>query len=256
MSDLDEYTTRVLSRVSIAQDTLAFTLERPAGFQFEAGQYVSLRLLNFEAPSDGSDDGERALSIASAPQDPHLTIAVRVRDSAFKQQLANCSIDSAHPQLVFSPAMGDLVIPRDNKHPVVMLAGGIGITPFYGIIRDLAYRHSRGDVVPPITLLYGNRNQSSTAWNAQLEELTGCLPQLRVVHLLTEGCETTESHNGRCVSRQGMIDANVIAQEVPEHHNALYFVVGPAAMVAAMQDCLDECAIPPEQVYVEFFSGY
>ncbi|SPU49546.1 Uncharacterised protein [Bordetella trematum] len=50
MFDVEEFTTRVLSKAEIAQDTLAFELERPEGFTFEAGQYVSLRLLDFDAP--------------------------------------------------------------------------------------------------------------------------------------------------------------------------------------------------------------
>lgn len=256
MFDIDEFTTRILSKTPIAQDTLAFELERPAGFTFEAGQYVSLRLLDFDAPPDGSDDGERTLSIASAPHEPQLTIAVRMRDTAFKQQLARCATDTQQPQLAMSPAMGDLVIPPGTQRPIVMLAGGIGITPFYGMLRDLAQRHAQGEAIPPVTLLYGNRHAAASAWSQQLAELTHRLPSLRVIHLLAEGGDAAPAANPRNLTRSGLIDAAVIKQEIPQPANALYFVVGPTAMVAAMQDCLDACDVPPDQVVIEFFSGY
>lgn len=256
MFDVEEFTTRVLSKAEIAQDTLAFELERPEGFTFEAGQYVSLRLLDFDAPADGSDDGERALSIASAPHEPRLTIAVRVRDTAFKQQLAGCATDSQHPQLALSPAMGDLVIPPNNQRPIVMLAGGIGITPFYGMLRDLAHRHAQGETISDITLLYGNRTQASSAWSQQLTELTQRLPQLRVVHVFGEDNVLVPTTAERNAQHIGLIDASLIQREIPHPAGALYFVVGPTAMVAAMQDCLDACDVPPDQVVIEFFSGY
>lgn len=250
-TEIDQYTVRLLSRTPIAQDTMAFELERPAGFAFEAGQFVSVRLLDFEPPEDGSDDGERMLSIASAPDDPHLTIAVRMRDSAFKRQLARAPAGAQGLRVELSPAMGDFVLPQDSLQPVVMVAGGIGITPFYGMLRDLRHRAGRGQAVPPVTLLYGNRRLALAAWRTEIDALARELPSLQVVHVVSE-----EAPGEPGLARQGFIDAALIRDTVARWQDCRYYVVGPTAMVASLQDCLDGCGIAPQQVVIEFFAGY
>lgn len=258
MTDPDSFSVRVLARTTIATDTVAFFLERPAGFEFEAGQFVSVQLVDFDAPEDGSDDGERMLSIASAPHDPQLMIAMRMRDTPFKRHLSACAIGSDGASVSLSPAMGDFVLPTDPKQPLVMLAGGIGITPFFSMLRHLQHEAACGKPTPPATLLYGNRTHDLAAWRDELARLCAELPSLRVVHVIAEE-DAEASHLGdeaACVSRAGLITADVICQEVPEWQASRYYIVGPTAMVAAMQDCLDACGVPPEQVAIEFFAGY
>ncbi len=257
MTDPDNFSVRVLARTPIATDTVAFFLERPAGFNFEAGQFVSLQLLDFAAPKDGSDDGERMLSIASAPHDPHLMVAMRMRDTAFKRHLSQCALGDDGAVVILSPAMGDFVLPEDPRQPLVMLAGGIGITPFYSMLRHLQHQAADGKAVPPVTLLYGNRTHALAAWRSDLAELCADLPQLRVVHVIAEDeGESSSPGHGPQAGRAGLIDATLIQQEVPDWQGCRYYIVGPSAMVAAMQDCLEACGVPPEQVAIEFFAGY
>ncbi|SPU49545.1 molybdopterin oxidoreductase [Bordetella trematum] len=111
--------------------------------------------------------------------------------------------------------MGDLVIPPNNQRPIVMLAGGIGITPFYGMLRDLAHRHAQGETISDITLLYGNRTQASSAWSQQLTELTQRLPQLRVVHVFGEDNVLVPTTAERNAQHIGLIDASLIQREIP-----------------------------------------
>lgn len=257
MMDPDSFTIRLLARTPIAQDTVAFAMERPAGFDFEAGQYISVQLADFQAPEDGSDDGERMLSIASAPHDPELVVAMRMRDTAFKAHLARCAVGQHGASVVVSPPMGDFVLPADNSQPIVMIAGGIGITPFYSMLRHLQHRAALGGPVPPVTLLYGNRNTALAAWSTEFESMAAALPGFRVVHVVSEEAVVQGgADDGRSATRSGLIDAALIREEVPRWRDARYYIVGPTAMVAAMQDCLDACEVPPEQVVIEFFAGY
>jgi ferredoxin-NADP reductase len=104
---------------------MAFHFERPPGFAHLAGQNALFKLA-----------GEsRTFSIASAPHEPHLTVATRMRDSAFKRTLRE-----AAPGLkveIDGPA-GMMVLHDDAARPAVFLAGGIGITPFLSMARDAA----------------------------------------------------------------------------------------------------------------------
>ena len=257
MTDPDSFSVRVLARTTVATDTVAFFLERPAGFAFEAGQFVSVQLSGFDVPEDGSDDGERMLSIASAPHDPQLMIAMRMRDTPYKRHQSACAVGSEGASVLLSPAMGDFVLPADPNRPLVMLAGGIGITPFFSMLRHLQHEAAAGRPTPPVTLLYGNRTPDLAAWGDELARLCAALPSLRVVHVIAEQGEASlpEAALGSA-TRPGLITADVIQQEVPDWQACHYYIVGPTAMVAAMQDCLDACGVSPEQVAIEFFAGY
>ncbi|WP_179403890.1 ferredoxin--NADP reductase [Burkholderia guangdongensis] len=251
MSAPTSYQTRLIARTTIAEDTVAFELERPDDFTFEAGQYVSLQLPDFASTDE--DDGERMLSIASTPHESRIVFAMRMRDTPFKRQLGACDIGAT---LLVSPAMGDFVLPDDATTPIVMIAGGIGITPFYSMLNTLRHRADRGVAVPPVTLVYGNRTPTAAAWREPLEQLIQTLPNFQLVHVYGDSDErtgATSDVNPRI--RGGFITADVI-KEIPGWRESHYFVVGPVAMVASMQDCLDDCGVPPEHVTIEFFPGY
>jgi ferredoxin-NADP reductase len=117
---------------------MAFQFDKPAGFSFRAGQFIELALID-PAETDALGTA-RALSIASAPQDDGLMFATRIRDSAFKRALATMTPGSV---VRIEGPFGDLVLPNNPRRPIVLLAGGIGITPF----RSIAVR-AAGEKLP------------------------------------------------------------------------------------------------------------
>ncbi len=90
---------------------MAFTLERPAGFNFAAGQFITVTL-----PTPLYTDAKgnsRTFSIASPPQDAEgLTFATRMTGSALKRSLAEMPLGAAVD--IFGPA-GDFILPADAR---------------------------------------------------------------------------------------------------------------------------------------------
>ena len=84
------YASRLLNRVEVAEDTMAFHFEKPPGFAFKPGQSADLTLLN--PPETDSEGNVRTFSIASAPFEDQLTFATRMRDTAFKRSLRKCRL--------------------------------------------------------------------------------------------------------------------------------------------------------------------
>ena len=74
-------TSSLKKREEIAEGTMAFYFAKPTGFQFRAGQSIDLTLIR--PPETDAEGNTRAFSIASAPFDADLTIATRMRDTAF-----------------------------------------------------------------------------------------------------------------------------------------------------------------------------
>jgi ferredoxin-NADP reductase len=219
---------QLVRRETVADGTLAFWLARPPGFLFQAGQNALVTL--------GEGWESRTFSIASAPHEPALMFATRLRDSAFKNRLkvlekgALLSIDGPN---------GALVLHRDDERPAVFIAGGIGITPFLSMLRDA--RHRR--LGHRITLFYSNRRASSAAFLDELQALQKLQLNFRLVSTLTEE------------------DGEPIAEALLRRHLAdlqapVYYLAGPPGMTMDVQGMLAGLGIPPDDIRSEEFYGY
>jgi hypothetical protein len=79
------YQSKLLSRVEVAEGTMAFHFEKPAQFDFKPGQSAVLTLSN--PPETDAEGNTRTFSIASPPFENHLMFTTRMRDTAFKRSL-------------------------------------------------------------------------------------------------------------------------------------------------------------------------
>src|SRR5579884_1207180 len=153
---------RLLQSRLVAEGTFECSFERPFGFEFRAGQALDLTLLH-PALSDREGD-TRTFSIASPPAAKELTIATRLGESAFKRTLA-----AAQPGLevrVEGPA-GSFTLPRNRDREAVLLACGIGITPFLSMLRQ-----EELDCSPrKLTLFYSNPRPEEAAYLEELDAL-------------------------------------------------------------------------------------
>ena len=162
-------------REQVAEGTLAFYFDKPAGFSHEAGQNAMFTLI--EPPQEDAAGPTRTFTIASAPHEPDLMIATRMRDSAFKRFLAKAQPGA---KLEMEGPLGLMVLHEDASRPAVFLAGGIGITPFLAMVRDAAKR----ELPHQLVLLYSNRRLQDAAFLAELERLRG--PRFRMVATMTD----------------------------------------------------------------------
>ena len=76
------YEVALRRREPVAEGTLAFYFDKPAGFSHEAGQNAIFTLV--EPPAMDAAGPSRPFTIASAPHEPELMIATRVRDTALQ----------------------------------------------------------------------------------------------------------------------------------------------------------------------------
>ncbi|MCI0532464.1 MAG: FAD-dependent oxidoreductase, partial [candidate division Zixibacteria bacterium] len=139
-------------------------------------------------------------------------------------------------------------LPSDDSKSVVMLAGGIGITPFRSMIRFA----SDTKFSLPITLLYSNRTPDDIPFKAEFENLCRLNHYFKPLYTVTE----PENSAGKWDGQVGFIDEKMIAENVPDLGNPIFYICGPPAMVEAMQEILKRMAIPDDRVRFEKFTGY
>lgn len=81
---------KLISKETIAEDTMEFRFSRPAGFEFRPGQWTDFALIN---PPETDEKGNvRGFSLVQAPFEPDLVVATRMRNTAYKRVLKDLPI--------------------------------------------------------------------------------------------------------------------------------------------------------------------
>ncbi len=211
------------------------------GFRFLPNQFVALQLDQVEDPWGPV----RRFSLSSSPtEEGFISITTKMKGSPFKERLL--SLKSGEEAHVLGP-LGNFVL--DATRPAVMLAGGIGISPFRGMIR---YAADRGLAIA-IVLLYSNRVPEEITFRAEFDELSRRWDNLRVIHTITRPQEAQVSWQGRV----GRIDAALIQEATKGLEKPVYYICGLPAMVEDMANLLYRgLAVPAADIRLEKFMGY
>ncbi|HTX51881.1 MAG TPA: FAD-dependent oxidoreductase [Candidatus Baltobacteraceae bacterium] len=239
---MPKYLCRVIRREEIAQGTLAVTLERPPEFQFAPGQYATFTLL--DPPETDAEGNTRTFSLASAPFEQALVFATRLRDTAFKRVLRQIPVGSA---LRLNGPAGGFTLHADASRPAVFLAGGIGITPFMSMIKQVVYEATARDLF----LFYANRRPEDSAFLQTLQALADSARTFRFIPTFT-----SPDVSGPVRGERGRIDAPMLVRHLPDLRGPLYYAAGPPAMVEAMRDLLTQAGVGPQDIQCEEFPGY
>ncbi len=227
----------ILTLVSVRELTpriYEFSFKKPAGMTFVAGQYLEWMLPHTNADNRGV---RRYFTIASAPEDTMLQVALKVPEKAstFKQALVNLPSGG---QVIASQRAGDFILPLDESVKLGWIAGGIGVTPFVSQSRHLLKSVSTRDIVA----LYATQTAADTAY---LDVLTQVAEVVSVVG-------TGEPLPG---GETGYVTAELIKRRVPDYSDRVWYVSGPPMMVNAATSALRTLKVPASQIKEDFFPG-
>ena len=236
------FESRLLAREDVAEGTAAFTFERPAGFEFRAGQSLSLTLV--DPPETDAKGATRTFSIVSAPFEEGLTVATRLRDTAFKRVLGALPVGA--PVRLRGPA-GDFTLDEGSTRPAVFLAGGIGITPFVSLLR-----HADAKSTPRrITLVYACRRPQDAPYLDELLRLAERNPALRVVATMT-----APEAAGPWVGERGRIDRAMLDRHLTGAAAPVHYLAGPPTMVNSLAILLRQRGATDADILIDAFYGY
>lgn len=228
--------TPVLSVITESTDIKTFRLARPDGFDFTPGQFLTVRLR-----VDGREV-VRCYSLSSAPAARgYLEISVR------RQGLVSNALHAlARPGSVLSvraPA-GTFTYPGGDDRPLVLLGGGIGITPLMSMLRHALLT----EPTRPVSLLYSAKELGEFAFRDELLTLARRHDQLQVCFAVTRGPAQPDLYAGR-------IDARLLTATVPAIQHAVSMICGPQAMIDGLAGTLQALGVPREQVRSERFEA-
>lgn len=232
---------RIKEKREVAHGTLLVSFDLQGGkLDYRPGQYFLVKLI--DPPYTDERGARRHFSIVSTPAEQGIiTMTTRVRESAFKRSLNEMPVGA---EAEVGPVAGDFVLPENPSQPLVFVAGGIGITPFFSMIRHVKEQR----LGHKITLLYSNRDRESTAFLDELQALAREMRNLKLVLTMTADPDWP--------GEKRRIDAQFIRDHVADPPSCRYMIAGPGGMNEAMEKAIREAGVPRENIAVEVFTGY
>ena len=234
---------KLKSREGVAEGTMAFRFEKPANWTFKAGQSVDMTLL--DPPDTDSEGNTRAFSIASAPQEDTLMVATRMRDTAFKRTLNTLRLGST---VKIEGPFGNLTLHNNAAKAAVLLAGGIGITPF----RSMVFRAAMEKLPHRIFLFFSNRRPEDAPFLEELQALEKQNPDYKLIATMTKMEKSKQAWNGET----GLINEKMLSKHLKGAVSPIYYVAGPPGMVKGMREVLNKQGVDDDDIRTEEFSGY
>ena len=233
-----------------AAGAVAITLQVPtelqSGFNFKAGQFLTLR-----ATIEGNDV-RRSYSISSSEDSfkktGTLEVGIRPVQGGVFSNWAATKLKVGDVMRVM-PADGRFVVQRPRAIHRVGFAAGSGITPILSILATTLEQQPESK----FTLVYGNRRMDSVMFNESLQDLKDRYPnRLTLIHVLSRQAQEVPLLEGR-------IDAakvkEIVSSLLPAASMDEVFICGPEAMIEATEKALIEVGVPARNIRTERFTS-
>ncbi|WP_235856159.1 ferredoxin--NADP reductase [Methanolobus halotolerans] len=214
----------------------SFRFRRPDKFDFKAGQYIVVTI------DVAGKKASKPFSLSSSPTEKdHIEFTKKLTGHEYSNALDSMRAgDSAG----ISGPYGKMSFEGEFDR-IVLLSGGIGITPMRSICRYCTDMGLDTDVV----LICSDKTEEDMVFWNELEEMMHKNRNLMVFQTLTRA-------SGNWKGSRERINAGIIKHQVPDYLTRHFFVCGPPGMVESMMEILHTIDIPEEKIKKESITGY
>ena len=205
------------------------------GLRFHPGQFAWIKV----GTSPYTMEEHPYSFVSSAEETKRLSFGVKALGD-FSEALQK--VDEGTTVYVDGPH-GAFSVDRAQAPGYVFVAGGVGITPMMGMLNTLA---DRGDP-RPVLLIYSTNEEEELAYSEEIEALKERL-DLETVMVLDE-----PPHDWK--REEGKVTGELLERQLPkERFHRHFFVCGPPAMMAAVEEALLEHGVPRRHIHLEKFA--
>lgn len=215
---------KLINKKEESEGIWSFGFEKPTKFSYKPGQYIYLTLSKLNYPD--SRGATRHFTLSSSPSENNLTITTIIRpESGYKKTLLEMEINN---EIEADGPQGEFFLDKAVNTPQVFIAGGIGITPFYSMIK---YQIDQ-KLTTPITLIYSAKTEGRLTFKNDFNTWAK--------NGLLSWKGLTERINADFLAKYDLINSEV-------------WICGPSAMVTDIEKLVRPRA---KRVYNEKFTGY
>jgi ferredoxin-NADP reductase len=212
--------------------SLYFDPEDGNPFSFISGQYVNVKHPNI--PNHG-----KSYTISSSPNENHICLTIK-RKGAMSSMMIDSEIGA---KVTFSGPYG-YFFPEKYDKDIVFLAGGIGITPFFSILKD-----KLGSIEDKkIYLFYSNKTTGDIVFFDDIDKLSKKTSKLITIYTLTQ--EKTSKDCGYEFSR---IDKKMLNKYLTSIKGKYYYICGSISFVNNMWKLIKSFGVSEGDIFTESF---
>jgi len=205
------------------------------------GQYLTFRL----KPAD-SPDLKRNYSISCGPNGDHYRISVKREDAGQGGSRFLHDHVQVGDVLETTPPAGDFFLSDAPQRPVILLSGGVGLTPMVSMAEAIAREHPHVEA----HYIHGTISSETHALDAEVRAFAAECPSLRVSTFYSEPLECDvlgSSHQG-----EGFIPIEWLQANTPLTQ-ADIFLCGPKPFLRAFVAGLSLAGVAADRIHYEFF---
>lgn len=208
---------------------------------FLPGQYVTVQL---------KIEGEtythhRQYSLSASPESDYYRISVKREEGGVVSNYLHERVEEGDVLPLSAPA-GDFVLNMDSELPIVLISGGVGITPMMSMLHTAVEQLKDRNVY----FIHGALNRNV---HAMKEEVLQVAKEHSVVKVYTCYSEPTEKDKEmKGYDKEGFIDLASLQSIVPSKEAEFYFC-GPVPFMKHIYAALTEWGVSEENIHFEFF---
>jgi len=218
---------------------------------FEPGQYITVRIEHPHAPTS-----PRNYSLSDRPGAGHYRITVKreprpgpeAPDGVVSNYLHD--VVQVGDELEIGPPCGEFTLAPEatGGRPIVLLAGGIGVTPLLSMAKSLVHRST----ATPVHFIHAARN-------SQVQALADEIRALRThggiaTHVIYDDPLNGDLEERKCDS-VGRVSAEFLRSRTP-YREASYFFCGPKPFMQFVYGRLKELGVDDDRLHFEFFGPH
>lgn len=247
------YQPLLVTRKVVESETItSFYLASPEGHPlppFLPGQYLAVKAHVADAPFQqirqyslsGTNDGKTyRISVKRELAPGHIAAA----NNGLISNHLHDDVNEGDTILAHVP-QGDFTL-RRNERPVVLLSGGVGMTPAICMLHHLAAQPSR-----PVLFIHAAQQGSHHAFRDEVQALTSANPHLRSLVFYEK--PSSSDRVGTDYDHVGRISVETLQSHLPQQPADFYYC-GPVGFMNAVDVILDSLNIPLDCRYSEAFA--
>lgn len=211
------------------------------------GQYVTVKV---EIP--GAEYTHlRQYSLSDKPNQGYYRISVKREEATEEKpggvvsQYLHSSIQEGDVLELTAPA-GDFTLDMNDTRPVVLISGGVGLTPMVSMLNTLVEKAPARKV----HFIHAARNSNVHAMKEALQQCASLNDQVTVHWCYSE--PTAEDKQSNAYHQEGFITAEWL-KEIVSDTNAVYYFCGPVPFMKHINKALHTLEVPDADIHFEFF---
>jgi ferredoxin-NADP reductase/DMSO/TMAO reductase YedYZ heme-binding membrane subunit len=232
---------RVARIIRQTPDVQTFRFASPDGgplpFQHQPGQYLVISLVI------NGKKVNRPYTISSSPtQQDYCEITVKREEMGLVSRHLHDTLREGDSINISAPT-GRFIFDGTQAQSVVLIAGGVGITPLMAIARYLTDKRWKGDIY----FAYSAKTPNDIIFRKELDNLQARFPNLHLHVTLSRAGDTDWT------GHKGHATAEFLTKCIPKLPTRLVYVCGPDAMMTMTIQVLKDLGVPAERIKMEEF---